>query len=407
LIGDTQSFLVVLAVAALAPLAAAAVSHSLPSVIVPIAVVELILGALIGPHGLKFAEQSRTLDLLSTLGLGFLFFFAGYEIDFRRLRGPPLRLAVLGWIMSAAIAYTFAGVLAAAGLVISGLLTGAAMSTTTIGTILPVLRDTGQLKPPFGPMILSAGAMGELGPVLVVTLLLDTQSNTASQALLLALFVVVTVLAAFVSSGAAGRAWGFLGRELNTSGQEPVRLTVLLVFALVALASTLGLDVVLGAFASGMIVRFVAGGRPMHVFESKLDAVGFGFLIPFFFIHSGMALDLGALVKGSEALLKVPLFLIGFLLVRGLPAVLLYRHELGARDRRALALLSATQLTLVVAITSVGVTQGQMRQSTAVALVTAGVVSVIVFPMVALALRRPAREELPVDAPAGHELEPA
>lgn len=397
----------VLAVAALAPLVAAAVTRSMKSAIVPIAVVELILGGLIGQHGLKFAQPGSALDLLSTLGLGFLFFFAGYEIDLGQLRGPPLRLAVLGWIMSAAIAYTFAGVLAAAGLVISGLLTGAAISTTTIGTILPVLRDTGQLKAPFGPLVLSAGAMGELGPVLVVTLLLSTQSNTASEALLLALFVVITVLAAFVSSGAAGRVWGFLGRELHTSGQEPVRLTVLLVFALVALASSLGIDVVLGAFASGMIVRFVGGGRPMYRFESKLDAVGFGFLIPFFFIRSGMVLDLGALAKGIDALLKVPLFLFGFLLVRGLPAMLLYRHQLGARDRRALALFSSTQLTLVVAITSVGVTQGQMRQSTAVALVTAGVISVIVFPMIALALRRPAQEEPPVEAaPAGSELVP-
>jgi Kef-type K+ transport system membrane component KefB len=345
------------------------------------------------PHALKWAHLDSTLDLLDTLGLGFLFFFAGYEIDFDAIRGSPLRLGLIGWVMSVAIAYTFAGLLAAAGVVISGILTGSAMSTTAIGTILPVLQDTGQLRGRFGPFMLAAGAIGELGPVLIVTLLLETDANSASQALLLGAFIVVTLAAALLSSGATGRAWGFLNRSLETSGQEPVRLTVLLVFSLVLLASSLGLDVILGAFAAGIIVRHVLRGRDAERFESKLEAVGFGFLIPFFFISSGMNLDLAALGSSVGAVLKVPLFLFGFLLVRGLPAMLLYRDELSRRDRTALGLLSSTQLPLVVAITTLGVEQGQMRPSTAVALVTAGVLSVLIFPTVAIALRRRAGEE--------------
>jgi Kef-type K+ transport system membrane component KefB len=386
-IRDTGSFLVVLTVAALAPLIAAAAGRATAGVIVPIVVVELVLGAVVGPHGFGAAHLDSTLNFLATLGLGFLFFFAGYEIDFPELRGWPFRLALIGWAISLLLAYSFAGLLAAGGVVISGLLTGSAMSTTAIGTVLPVLRDTGQLSGRFGPSIMGAGAVGELGPVLIVTLLLSTQSDTVSHALLLVAFMLLAILAAVASAGAVKRTWKFLARSLTTSGQEPVRLTTLLVFALVVLASKLGLDLILGAFAAGMIVRLVLRGREVSRFESKLDAVGFGFLIPFFFIQSGMNLDLGALSSGIGAVLKVPLFLAGFLIVRGVPALLIYSRQLNLKDRLGLALFSSTQLPLVVAITSLGVQQGQMRRSTATALVTAAVLSVLIFPTAAIAAR--------------------
>ncbi len=398
MIPDTTSFLVVLLIAASAPLLAAGAKRIAPACVVPIAVVELVLGAAVGPHGLKLAHSDQTLSLLNTLGLGFLFFFAGYEIDFRQIRGRPLRLGLIGWAMSAALAYSLAGVLAAAGVVISGLLTGSAMSTTAIGTILPVLRDSGQLTGKFGPRMMAAGAVGELGPVMIVTLLLTTDSNSVTQGLLLAAFILLSIVAALLSTGAARRMAGLLERSMSTSGQLPVRLTVVLVFGLVVLASTLGLDVILGAFAAGIIVRFVLRGRSAHRFESKLDAIGFGFLIPFFFISSGMALQLGALGSSLGAVLKVPLFLVLFLVVRGLPALLLYRPELGLRDRLSMGLFSATQLPLVVAITTLGVEQGEMRQSTAVALVTAGVLSVLVFPTLAIALRRARPRKAETDA---------
>ena len=375
----------------------------------PIVVVEITLGALVGPHGLKLAGITPTLNFLATLGVGFLFFFAGYEIDFKKIRGTPLWLAVLGWGISLVLAYTFAGLLAAAGIVISGLLTGSAMSTTAIGTLLPVMQDTGQLKGRFGPMMLAAGAIGELGPILIVTLLLSTQSDTGSQALLLAAFVILTIVAAVASHATFDRAWPFLDRTMDTSGQVPIRLTVLLVFALVVIASKLGLDIILGAFAAGMIVRMLLEGRDPHRFESKIDAVGFGFLIPFFFIQSGMNLDLAALGGSIHAVLKVPLFLLAFLVVRGTPALLLYRGGLDRAERKALALFSSTELPLVVAIASLGVEQGEMRPSTAVALVTAAVLSVLIFPSLAISIRRhdrpqpaePAVAELTVDPATG------
>ena len=398
---DTGSFLAVLGAAAVAPLLSVLAQRPVRSLVVPVVVIELLLGVLIGPSGFELAELGIELEFLGQLGLGFLFFFAGYEIRFELIRGSPLRLAVLGWMVSVALAYSIAGVLAAAGVVVSGLLTGSAMATTALGTLVPVMRDAGALSTRLGRFVLGAGAMGEFGPVLIVTLLLSTQSDTLTQALLLCAFVAIAVLAAAISSGAMGRHYQFLERSLETSGQLMVRLTVLLLFGLVVIAADLGLDVILGAFAAGVIVRLALGGREADRFESKLDAVGFGLLIPFFFVTSGMGLELGALTESVGAMLKLPLFLVLFLVVRGLPALVLYRSELASGERLSLALFSATQLPLVVAITHIGVDQGHMRMSTAAALVGAGVLSVLIFPAAALAVRRPAnqRDGVTIDAP--------
>jgi Kef-type K+ transport system membrane component KefB len=286
------------------------------------------------------------------------------------------------------LAYSIAGAVAAAGVVLSGLLVGSALTTTALGTLIPVLRDMDKLDTRLGRFVLGAGAVGEFGPVLIVTVLLGAQANAVTQLLLLGAFVVLAVLAAGLSAGAVGRGRHFIERNLETSGQVPVRLTVLLLFGLVVVAADLGLDVILGAFAAGAILRLIVQQREVRRFESKLDAVGFGLLIPFFFVTSGMTLDLEALVSSTRALIELPVFLALFFLVRGLPAFLLYRRELDSRQRLSLALFSATQLPLVVAITSIGVDGGHMRPSTAAALVGAGVLSVLIYPSLALAADR-------------------
>jgi len=404
---DTTSFLLVLLAAAIAPFVAAGANRIHPQLIVPIVVVELMLGAIIGPDILGAAEMNEVLSFLGELGLGFLFFFAGYEIDINRIRGVPLRLAAIGWVISCALAYAIAGALMAAGVVLSGLLVGSAMSTTALGTILPVLRDAGQIDTRLGRFVLGTGAVGEFGPVLIVTVLLGSQSDPSTQILLLALFVVLAVLAALVSMRAVGRGWEFIESNMETSGQVPVRLTVLLLFGLVVIAADLGLDVILGAFAAGGILRLLLQGREAEQFESKLDAVGFGLLIPIFFVTSGIKLDLEALVSSARALIELPVFLALFLVVRGLPAMLLYRTVLPIAERKALALLSATQLPLVVAITTIGVDSGHMRPSTAAALVGAGALSVLIYPSLALTFVRdrgpsdpePARGQAPATQP--------
>jgi Kef-type K+ transport system membrane component KefB len=186
----------------------------------------------------------------------------------------------------------------------------------------------------------------------------------------------------------AFRGWPLLERTFETSSQLAVRLTVLLIFGLVALASQLGLDLLLGGFVAGMITRQALRGHELVVFDSKLNAVGYGFLIPVFFVTSGMAFNATLLFTDPATALKVPLFFVLFLVVRGLPALLLYRDLLPRRDRVALGIFSATELPLVVAITTLAVKLADMRASTATALVAAAILSTLIYPLIGLRLRR-------------------
>ncbi len=380
---DTTSFFVVLAVAALAAVTVSVIPKKwAPSVVV----VELFLGILVGPQVMNLAHPSDFIDFLSNLGLAMLFFFAGYEIDFNRIKGEPLKLGVLGWLLSLLIAYGLGGILAAAGIVVSYIYTGSALATTAIGTLVPMLRDTRELKTPFGGYLMAAGSMGEFGPILLITIVLSTDSPIKETLILIA-FVVLALALALFSVRYAWRGFGVLDRTMETSSQLPVRVAVLLIMGLVAIASSLGLDVLLGGFVAGMIVRAALRGREVEVFESKLTAIGFGFLIPFFFVHSGLTFNLNAL--GSPgAMGKLLLFLVLFLVVRGAPALLLYRKVLTSRERMALAFFCATELPLVVAITTIAVDAGHMSTTTAAGLVGAAMLSTLIYPFVGLALRR-------------------
>ncbi len=381
---DEGSFLTIVAVAALAALA---VSLLGPRVAVPVVVVEIVLGIIVGPELLGLAEPDEFTQFFANLGLGMLFFFAGYEIDFQRIRGKPLRLGAVGWLLSLAVAFGLGGLLAAAGVVLSLRFTGAAMATTAIGTLIPILSDAGELRTRFGTYLLAAGAAGEFGPILLITLWLST-AHPLDSALILLAFIVVAVVSAVLAVRSVSLGWGLFEGTLETSAQPAIRLAMVLVFALVALAADLGLDLLLGGFVAGIITRLVVQGREVERFESKLIAVGYGFFIPFFFVFSGVTFDLDAVVGSVSGLLKLPLFVAMFLIVRGLPALLLYRGVLDARDRMALAVLSSTQLPLVVAITTVAVEQGHMRSSTGAALVGAAIISTLVFPLLGLRLRR-------------------
>jgi len=381
---DETSLLVIVTTAAVAGLMVMLAS---PKLVIPVVVLELLLGIVIGPQVTGWAQLDPTTKFLGNLGLGMLFFFAGYEIDFPRIEGRPLEFGIAGWLISLLLAYSIGGALAASGLVLSYLYTGSAMATTAIGTLIPILRDAGEIETKFGTYLLAAGAMGEFGPILLVTLILTT-ANPLHSALILILFVVLAVFTGILAVRSAWKGWPFVERTFETSSQLAVRLAVLLVFGLVALASSLGLDLLLGGFVAGMITRIALRGREVTIFDSKLTAVGYGLLIPFYFVTSGMAFNATALVSSSTALLKLPMFLVLFLVIRGTPAMLLYRGVLGLRDRFALAFYSATELPLVVAITTIAIDEGHMRSSTAAALVGAAIISALVFPLVGMRLRR-------------------
>ena len=385
---DTGSFFAIVLVAAIAAITVAVVPKGMAP---PVVVLELMLGIVIGPEVLDFAHSSDFIDFFSNLGLGMLFYFAGYEIDFERIQGAPMKLGALGWALSVGLAYGIGGVLAAAGIVVSFLYTGSALATTAIGTLIPILKDSGGLKTRFGTYLLAAGGAGEFGPILLVTLVLTTASPLHEAAILLA-FVFLALAVALASVRLAWRGWPAFEKTFEASSQLAVRITVVLVFGLVLLASQLGLDVLLGGFVAGMITRAALRGHELQIFESKLTAVGFGFFVPFFFITSGLEFDLAAL-GSAEAIAKMFLFLALFLVVRGTPALLLYRKALSTTERRALAFFSATELPLVVAITTIAVDAGKMRVSTSAGLVGAAMLSTLIFPFIGMALQKRAMAE--------------
>jgi Kef-type K+ transport system membrane component KefB len=393
---DTSSFFAIVLVAAIAATTVAIVPRGMAP---PVVVLELMLGILIGPEVLDLAHSSAFIDFFSNLGLGMLFYFAGYEIDFERIRGAPMKLGALGWAMSVGLAYGIGGILAAAGIVVSFLYTGSAIATTAIGTLIPILRDSGGLKTRFGTYLLAAGGAGEFGPILLVTLVLTTASPLREAAILIA-FVALALAVALASVRLAWRGWPALEKTFEASSQLAVRITVVLVFGLVLLASQLGLDVLLGGFVAGMITRAALKGHELQIFESKLTAVGFGFFVPFFFVTSGLEFDLAAL-GSAEALAKMALFFVLFLVVRGAPAMLLYRRVLSATERRALAFFCATELPLVVAITTIAVDAGKMRVSTSAGLVGAAMLSTLIFPFIGIALQKRAMAEQGDQPPPG------
>jgi Kef-type K+ transport system membrane component KefB len=384
---DFTSLALIAVVAAASPLLA-----DIPRRIrVPAVVFELVAGIVIGPQVLGLADVDVTIEFLGDLGLAFLFFLAGLELELERIRGAPLRLASTAWVGSVVLALAAAGILAVTGAISGPLYLAFALSTTALGTLLPILRDAGVLGTPFGTHVLAGGAVGEFGPIIAISLFLGVDRKLGSGAMLL---LLAFVLVAFVTAAIALRARPprfvrMIHETMHTSGQLAVRLSVALLIVLVWVASDLGLDIVLGAFTAGLVVGLVAEddetGRHLR---SKLDAIGFGVFVPVFFVVSGLTFDLDALLSSTGALIALPVLVVVLLLVRGGPAYLLYRGTLERDERTQYSLLMATALPLIIAITTIGLETGHMRPEGAAALVGAGLVTVLVFPLLALTLAR-------------------
>jgi Kef-type K+ transport system membrane component KefB len=383
-----STLVLIAAAAVLAPI----ISEQTRGLRVPSVVIELGLGILIGPDVLKLTHPNQVISALSDIGLTFLMFLAGFELDLNRVKGEPLRLASLGWLLSLALALGFAFALVSTGLALDTLIVGLSITTTALGTLLPVLGDAGVLKTQFGPYMLGIGSVGEFGPIVVVAILLTHKDPVVSSVLLVCFVAIATTTALLATRVQPPEFVSLLRRHLHSSAQLPVRVAVLLVLLLVYLASELGLDVLLGAFAAGIVVRLFTVGEDREVIESKLTAIGFGFLIPIFFIVSGTRFDLHIFLARPSTLLRLLLFLGLMLVVRGSPALLLYRRVLPRAQRLPLALFSATGLPLIVVITAIGTAEGRIRPENAAALVGAGMVSVLFFPAMGLRMLRNAAD---------------
>jgi Kef-type K+ transport system membrane component KefB len=377
-----EDLVAVALVAALAPLVVA----MLPGPRIPQVVVFLLGGVLIGPHVLGFAETS-SIQLLANIGLGFLFLLAGYELDPRLLRQEPGRLAIGGWLMSAAIAVGVAAALTAAGYIKDYVPVGLALTTTALGTLLPILRDNGMLGGEFGRHVFAAGAVGELFPILIIAVFLGQRGSfvaLASVLLVGALAVALTIVPWLARSTAVQR---IIAEGQEATGQVTLRWSMVLLFALLAVASRFGLDVVLGAVLAGMVLRGWTQRLNLDTasLEHKFDAVGYGLFIPIFFISSGMSFDLTSI---SEDPLRLLVFFVLLIVVRGLPSLLVYRRAMAPVQRVEMTFITATSLPLLIALAAVGEQDGVMLPATAASMIGAGVLSVLVFPLIAVGLHR-------------------
>ncbi|MBD0283667.1 MAG: cation:proton antiporter [Thermoleophilaceae bacterium] len=383
-----------------------------PRVRLPAIVLEIVAGIVIGPSVLGWVEVDQAIEVLSLIGLAFLLFLAGLEIEFEHLRGRLLRLAGGAWIVSFGIAVVVGFVLSGAGLVETPLLVGIILSATSLGVIIPVLKDGGEISSGFGQLVVAAGSIADFGAIIVLSLFFSGEGGVGSTLILLGGLLVLLAAVYLFLRGAERLA--FISADLlrlqDTTSQIRVRGAVVLLIAFAAVAERLGLEVILGTFAAGALLTLIDRDEVMThpQFRRKLEAMGFGIFIPVFFVTTGLRFDLDALLASVSTLIMVPIFLLALLVVRGLPAVL-YRGLVGGKKALIAGIFQATSLPFIVAATAVGLELGLVDEAESAGLIAAGLLSVLIFPLLGLTLLRgearepqaePERRPEPVEEPA-------
>src|SRR6184192_2184977 len=389
--------LIVAIVAFLAPL----LLGLTPARRLPAIVLEIVAGIVIGPSVLGWVKVDLPISILSVLGLAFLLFLAGLEVELERLRGRLLMYVGLAFLLSLGLALLAGYGLYIAGQVISPLLIAIILVATGLGIVIPVLKDAGESASDFGQLVIAGAMFAEFGSIILLTLFFSREAtSTPTKLVLLGGFALLAAGFAFVvlRLERSKRIAAVLLRLQDTTAQIRVRGAFMILVGFVALASVLGLETILGAFVAGVILKLVDRDRMMThpQFRLKLEAIGFGVFIPVFFVSSGIQFDLAALISSPATLLRVPIFLLALLLVRGVPA-LIYRPLVGNRRSVVAGLLQATSLSFIVAASQIGLELGLITKATSVALIAAGLLSVLIFPLLALTILRRTKE---VSAPA-------
>src|SRR3954468_7033933 len=348
-----DSLLVVVAIAFAAPF----VLGLFPAVRLPSPVLEIVAGIIVGPAVLGWAHNDQTVAVMATIGLSFLLFLAGLEIEFEKLRGQVLRLTALGFAISFAVAVASGFVLKGAGVVQTPLLVGIILSATSLGVIIPVLKDAGEIESRFGQLVVAAGSIADFGAIILLSVLFAGKGGTGATLVLIGSLFVLAGVVFLVVRGAerSMRIRDDLVRLQDTTAQIRVRGAIVLLIAFAAVAEQLGLEVILGAFAAGAVLALLDRDEVMThpLFRRKLEAIGFGVFVPVFFVTSGLRFDLDALLDDASNLAMVPVFLVALAVVRGLPA-LLYRKLVGPDKALVAALFQATSLPFIVAGTAIG-----------------------------------------------------
>lgn len=392
-----------LAIVAAAALAAPLALGLLPRLRLPAIVLEIVLGIVIGPQVLGWVSTDTPIQVMSLLGLAFLLFLAGLEVDYERFRGRPLRLTAVGYAISFGLALLIGLGLHAGGLVRSPLLIGIALSATSLGIVIPVLKDAGQVATPFGKLVVAAASIAEIATIVLLSLFFSGEaSGIGVKLVLLGLFglFVLGVAVAVLGAEQSMRISAALLRLQDTTAEIRIRGAFLLLTLFVVLAERLGVEAILGAFLAGAIVKLVDRDQTMThpKFRQKLEAVGYGVFVPVFFVASGVRFELNALFANATNLSRVPIFLAALLVARGLPA-LVYMSLATRTQTLAAGLLQATSLSFLVVAGQIGVQLHLIRPAAYAALVAAGLLSVLFFPLAALTLLRnekQVREDLPL-----------
>jgi len=362
-----------------------------PGIVLPTVVIEIVLGILIGPDVLDIATVNEFVTFLSNLGLAFLFFFAGLEVVEHRVPPATLRRGTAGWGVSIAIGLALGVVLEQAGVDATWWLLGVALATTALGTLVPVLSDEGLLPTTLGRAVLGTGVAGEFWPIIVISVFLTSVYGAAAEILLLIGFGLLIAGAATLilrtRRSRPPRVLRILQETLHTTGQVGVRAAIFFLALMVLIANDAGFEFVLGAFAAGLVVGLAVDSAEGKVVRMRLEGIGFGFLIPVYFVVTGLTFDLDSLLT-AEGLFLAAVFLALLLVTRGTSAFLWWR-ELPTRATVSLALFGATGLPLIVAIVGIGEERGDISDAVGASLIGAGMLSVLVYPFVATRLARP------------------
>jgi Kef-type K+ transport system membrane component KefB len=373
-----------------------------PRVRLPSVVLEIVAGIVIGPSVLGLAEVDASVEVIALLGLAFVLFLAGLEIEFDRLRGPLLRLTTVAFALSFGIALAVSLGLGAAGLVDTPLLVAIILCSTSLGVLVPVLKDSGEISSTLGQLVIAGASIADFGAIILLSLFFSGEGGTGSTVLLLgALFLLAAVVLVVVRGAErSSRIRADLLRLQDTTAQIRVRAAIVLMVGFAAIAEQFGLEAILGTFIAGAVISLSDRDEVMtHPdFRGKLEAVGFGFFIPVFFVTSGVRFDLGALTESASNVAMVPVFLAALVAARGIPAVL-YRGRLDARRTAIAGLLQATSLPFIVAATAIGAELGLIDAAGSAALVGAGLLSVLLFPLTGLLLLRSAPQPGGTDVP--------
>jgi Kef-type K+ transport system membrane component KefB len=386
---ETVSFdnlAIVAAVAFLSPL----ILGLMPRLRVPSVLVEILAGVVLGPSVLGWAEADTAVSVLALIGVGYLLLLAGLEIDFDTLRGPVLRVAAGGFVVSFGLALAVGYGLWALGAVRSPFLIAVILSATSLAVLLPLLKDGGLIESRFGQVVIAGASIADVATVVLLSLFFSTQPTSLSSHLVLfGLFFGLCALAAgvIVAGGRIARVSGVLVRLQDTTAQIRVRGAFLLLLGFSIVAQRFGLEAILGTFIVGAMLKLADRDQGMthSHFHAKLEEAGFGFFIPVFFVASGIRLDAHALVAHPSTLAKVPVFLAALYLIRGVPA-LLYRSVIGARLTLAAAVLQATTLSFVLIASQIGEQLGLITPDTTAALTAAALLSVLINPILAVTL---------------------